>query len=231
MAEAEQPGVLPDGVSVPALDITPRSVLTGSGPRFARDAFGPALSFYVAWKLAGLWAGIAVATVVSVGLWWFERQRDSKNSLAWISLCVVAVQALVGVIADDARAFFAPQVLAGAAWSIAMLGSVALGKPLAGILAGEIYPFPDEVRASDTFRRIFGRISIVWGVVLGLRAVMRLAMLSFSVEGFLLTSLATGVPITAATLTWSVTYAVRGFRKSEEWGWAFVEAEPPPAPT
>ena len=34
------------------------ALLLGSGPRFARDALGPVLAFYVAWKLAGLLAGV-----------------------------------------------------------------------------------------------------------------------------------------------------------------------------
>ena len=45
--------------SVPAGD-TPRqprlsawALMLGSGPRFARDAFGPVLVFYVGWKLIG----------------------------------------------------------------------------------------------------------------------------------------------------------------------------------
>ena len=35
-----------------------RDILLGSGPRFARDAMGPMLAFYVGWRLVGLVAGI-----------------------------------------------------------------------------------------------------------------------------------------------------------------------------
>ena len=31
--------------------ITAKGILLGNGPRFARDAFGPVLAFYVLWKL------------------------------------------------------------------------------------------------------------------------------------------------------------------------------------
>ncbi|MBI1733561.1 MAG: hypothetical protein HYR51_00160 [Candidatus Rokubacteria bacterium] len=43
---------------------TVTSLLRGSGPRFARDAGGPVLAFYVGWKLAGLGAGIAAGTAI-----------------------------------------------------------------------------------------------------------------------------------------------------------------------
>ena len=35
-----------------------RDLLLGSGPRLARDAFGPMLVFYVGWRLWGLVLGI-----------------------------------------------------------------------------------------------------------------------------------------------------------------------------
>lgn len=218
-------------LAAPAVEITARSIMLGAGPRFARDAFGPALSFYIGWRVAGLVVGIAVATAMSVGLWLYERRRDRKNTLAWLSLLVVGIQAVVGLAADDAKAFLAPQVLVTAAWSLAFLGSVALRRPLAALFAGEIYPFPPDVRASLTFRTVFTRVSLAWGVVMGLRAILRWITLSYSVEGYLLTSLLTGIPITVATLTWSVWYGTRTFRRSEEWGWAFEAAEQPSATT
>lgn len=33
-------------------------------------------------------------------------------------------------------------------------------------------------------------------------------------------SIVTGIPFTAALMSWSIWYGVRGFRRSAEWGWA-----------
>jgi hypothetical protein len=108
-------------------------------------------------------------------------------------------------------------VIGNALYGFAFLASVVVGRPLAGILARETYPFPPEVRASMTFRRVFSQVSLVWGVYLLLRSALRLLALSWrSVDLFILINIATGIPFTAALMTWSVWYGVRGFRRSEE---------------
>jgi hypothetical protein len=52
---------------------------------------------------------------------------------------------------------------------------------------------------------------------------VRLVTLSTSsIDAFVVVSAATGIPLTAAMMTWSVWYATRAFRRSEEWGWALT---------
>ena len=82
-----------------------------------------------------------------------------------------------------------------------------------------MYPFPDFVRSSDTFRQVFSRVSLMWGVYLLARSALRLATLQHSsVEAFLGVNFITGMPLTALLLAASIWYGVRGFRNSEEWG-------------
>jgi len=129
------------------------------------------------------------------------------------------VQALIGLAAGSERVYLAQPVLVNAAFGLAFLGSVFIGRPLAGAFAGDLYPFPDEVRASVTFRQIFSRISLVWGAYLCVRSAVRLLTLSTSsVEAFLVVNFLTGVPLIAILMSWSIWYGVRSFRRSEEWG-------------
>ena len=89
-----------------------------------------------------------------------------------------------------------------------------------------MYPFPDEVKSSETFRRAFTRISLVWGAYLVVRSLVRITALSnASVDAFVFVNMVTGIPFTAALMGWSVAYAVRFFRKSEEWGEAIALLE------
>jgi intracellular septation protein A len=208
---------------VEPIKVSARSILIGSGPRFARDAFGPVLVFYVGYKLSGLVVGIAASTVLALGAWLYERRCNRPGLLARLTLLVIVVQALIGLIASDARAYFAPAVLTTLAWGVAFVGSVIIRRPLAGLFAGEMYPFPPEVRASATFTRVFSVVSLGWGGLLLLRSVVRLATLTMSsIDSFVVVSAATGIPLTAAMMTWSVWYATRAFRRSEEWGWALT---------
>ena len=209
--------------SPPVADVTARGILLGSGPRFARDAFGPVLAFYLGWRLAGLAVGIGLATAVSIGAWLYERRRQRPGLMARISLAIVFVQAGVGLLSGSEVAFFAPAVLINLVYGLAFAVSALIGRPLAGAFASEMTDIPDEVRASGTYRQVFGRISFVWGTYLVLRAVLRFALLvAVGVDAFVATNLVTGAPIMALLMTWSVWYGTRAFRRSEEWGWAFA---------
>src|SRR5260370_144237 len=50
----------------PAPRVSLRALLLGTGPRFARDALGPVLVFYLGWRLVGLTAGILGATALAL---------------------------------------------------------------------------------------------------------------------------------------------------------------------
>jgi intracellular septation protein A len=200
-------------------EVSTRTILLGSGPRFARDAFGPMLLFYVGWKLSGLVVGIALSTVASLAAYRWERSHDRPGLMARIGLGFVLVQAAVGLAADSAVVFLAQPVLVNGAYGLAFLGSALARRPLAGAFATEMYPFPDFVKESDTFKRAFTHISLAWGAYLIVRSAARIATLSNGdVDAFIVVNLVTGVPLTALLMSWSIWYAVRYFRRSAEWG-------------
>jgi intracellular septation protein A len=215
----------------PAANISMRGILLGSGPRFARDTFGPVLAFYVGWRLGGLVVGIVVSTIVALGAWLYERRRSRPGLMARLMLGVVVVQALLGLLADSEIAFFGPQIIVNLAWGLAFLGSAAMGKPLIGVFAGEMVDLPPEVRASTTYRSVFGRISLAWGTYMVARSLGRFALLVWvGVDAFVASNLLTGAPVMALLMTWSVWYGTRGFRRSDEWGWAFEPQVVPATP-
>jgi intracellular septation protein A len=206
------------------LDTLPRPrvsvarLLLGSGPRFARDAVGPMLVFYAAWKLLGLTAGIVGATAIALVIFAWERRRARTGLGAAIGLILALTQAAAGLATGSAVAYFAPGIVANILYGLVFIGSVALGRPLAGVFAQETYPFPPAVKASVTFRRVFSRVSLAWGAYLLLRSGVRLLVLTRQdVDLIVAVNVATGVPFTAALTAWSIWYGVRGFRRSTEW--------------
>ena len=89
---------IPDmAVPVETFEVKPPSVremLLGGGPRFARDAFGPPLAFYVGWKSAGLRRRHrAWRRFVSLLAWRSERRSGRPGFMARLSLAIVIVQA------------------------------------------------------------------------------------------------------------------------------------------
>lgn len=215
----------------PAADISVRGILLGSGPRFARDTFGPVLAFWLGWKLGGLVAGIALSTVVALGAWAYERRQSRPGLMARVTLAVVIFQAVLGLASNSEVAFLAPQVLINLAWGVAFIVSALIGRPLTGVFAAEMVDMPPEVRASATYRRVFGRISAAWGAYMVVRSAVRFALLAWvGVDAFVASNLLTGAPVMALLMTWSIWYGTRGFRTSEEWGWAFEPQVVPATP-
>jgi hypothetical protein len=200
------------GVSVTAL-------LLGTGPRFARDAVGPVLVFYLCWRLVGLGTAIAAATALSAAAYGWERRQGRPGIGAALGLAITLTQAVVGLTTGSAIAYFVPPLVVNGLWGLAFLGSAAIGRPLSGVFAQETYPFPDAVKASRTYRRVFSTISVVWGAYFLARTAIRLVALSWrNVDLFIVINIATGIPFTAALMSWSIWYGVRGFRRSAEWG-------------
>ena len=188
-----------------------RAILVENGPRLLRDAVGPVLVFYVCWKTLGLVAGIVAATGVTAAAFVWERRHARSGLGASIGLAIALVQAVTGLLSGSARWYFAPAVIANTLGGLVFLGSVMIGRPLAGVFATDSYPFPPEVKASAAFRRVFGRISLVWAAYMLGRGVLRLLLLLYtSVEAFLVVSVISGIPLSAAIMAWSFWYAVRG---------------------
>ena len=195
-----------------------RSLLRSGAPRFARELFGPVVGFYVAWKLGGLTAGIIAATVIALAIEAYERKHGRRGALALVSAAFVVVQGVVGLVADSAVVYLAQPVVVSAIWGIVNLVSAAIGRPLMGVFADAWYPFPDFVKRSRTYRRVFGFESVVWGVYLLARSGVRMLVLgSGSIGAFVAIQFVTGIPFIVALVMWSLWYAIRGFERSTEW--------------
>src|SRR4030095_2311954 len=166
--------------------LSARELMLGSGPRFARDAFGPVLVFYVGWKLIGFRAAILAATALAIAAYVWERRQGRSGITAGIGLGIALVQATAGLASGSTTAYFAPPIIVNGAYGLAFLVSVVVGRPLAGVFAQETYPFPPQVKASQTFRRVFSRISLVWATYLFLPTGLRFfALLPQRVEVYL----------------------------------------------
>ena len=191
-------------------------VLMTGLPGVLREGFLPLGAFYAGLELWGLTAGIVASALASVLIYLYERSRGRDALLVRLSLGFVAVQSIVGLIANSAVVYLAQPVLLAAAWGLAFLVSIAVGRPLAGTLACAWYPFPQWLKESAEFKRVYTVESLVWaGYFLG-RSALRLAILLHgSIGGFLVITFLTGAPVTILLLVWSIRYAIRGLEDTE----------------
>ena len=132
----QNPSPSVDSASAAAVEgvqhVSVKSLMLGSGPRFARDAFGPILVFYVGWKLFGLGIGIGAATLMSLLSWRYEKRRDRSARMALFALGFVLFQAAVGLVSGSATVYLAQPVLLSGGFGLAFIVSVVVRRPLAG---------------------------------------------------------------------------------------------------
>jgi hypothetical protein len=185
-------------------------ILLGGLPSLLRESFIPVGVFYVGLRVGGLGTGIGLSALASGLVYLHERRRGRDALLTRLSIAFVAVQSILGVVADSEIAYLAPPVLVNFAWALAFCASAAAGRPLAGTFACAWYPFPPSYRATDRFRHVFGVESVVWGLYLLARSMLRLfALLTGTVGDFVAVAFVTGAPMMFALTVWSIRYAMR----------------------
>lgn len=189
-------------------------LLATSGPRFLRDAFGPTVIFYLGWKLHGLVAGIAAASVWTLTVYLWERRHGRPGVAARIGLAIALVQAVAGLASRSPVGYFAPPIVVNTIYGLAFLVSVAIGRPLAWVFARELYPGTIDEAARPALRRVFARISVVWGVYMLFRSAVRIVVLMhFSIDVYVAVNVLTATPMTIGLMAWSFWYGLRALRR------------------
>jgi intracellular septation protein A len=155
-----------------------RSLLKSVAPRLLRDILGPTLLFYAGWKISNnIFIGIGLGTAFALGAWQYERRHGRPGVIARFVLAIVVVQAVVGVATGSATAYLIQPAALGVINGIVWLGSVAIGKPLAGLFAHEVFPVDDEMRASPEFRAVFRHVSLLFGLFFLIFAAIQITVL------------------------------------------------------
>jgi intracellular septation protein A len=212
---------LPESIAIGA-------VLRSSGPRLVRDGFGPLAVFFVGWKLLGLGAGIALAVLFGLAVYAHSRRIGRPAMIVRVALVLVAIRATVGLTSGSGNTYLAAEIGIDALLGSVLLGSLLASRPLAGVLAGEFYPFTEEMRSSRVFAETMARITAVWaGYFLSRGLVRLLALLTLGTDSYVLVVALTDAPFLLALLAWSVYYTAGAFRASAVWGPVIVAAESP----
>lgn len=202
------------------------AVIRRAGPRLVRDAFGPLAVFFAGWKLIGLTAGIGMAALFGVSVFVHERRQGRPAMVVRLALMLVAIRASVGLSSGSASVYLAQEIGIDTLLGCAVLASLARGRSFASWFAGEIFPLPQEMRESDTFRRAMRTITVVWGIYFLVRALVRLtALLTLSTNHYALVIALSDAPFLIAILAWSVYHTASAFRNSARWPPMIAAAE------
>lgn len=167
----------------------------------------PLVGFYIGQKLGGVVWAVAVGCALTLAVFPFEKRATGSMRWSWIGLVGVAVSAILALITKDPKLFFLRAVIGDAVWGLAMLGSLAIGKPLIATFASWVVNIPQEYKDTASYRRTFGLLTLVWGLVNVARAAGRgYYMVEGTLDQVLVMQLLTGWPVFAGLVAFSVWY-------------------------
>ena len=205
MAPADEPTPEAGPPQLPQL-----SELIG-GVRGVVDGGLPGVLFVGVYSLAGLRAALATAVATALVLLGerLARRRSTRQALSGFAGIALAV--LVARATHSARGYFLPGMVMTGGYGLACLLSLAVRRPLLGVIAGAFDSRFVEWREPGRVRRAAVRSTVLWAAVFGLRVAVQTA--------FYLADLPTGLAAAKLVLGWPLTalaawYTVAAFRRA-----------------
>ena len=167
----------------------------------------PTVAFVVAYPITGSEvgpsAGVAVGVAVLIALARLARRETPRHAAA--GLIGIAFAAFVATRSGRAEDFFLPGLLANAAYAGAFLVSLALRKPLVGVIAGQLDRSHDGWRHDPPRYKAMTRATWMWAGLFSLRLLVQLPLyLAGAVVALGVARTAMGLPLFALGLwlTW-----------------------------
>jgi Protein of unknown function (DUF3159) len=167
----------------------------------------PTVAFVAVYALSG--AGIDTAAAAAVALAFMlavtrlARRESPRHALS--GLLGVGLAAFVASRSGRAEDFFLPGLLANAAYATAFLVSIAVRRPLVGLIVSQFDGEGDGWREDPHRFRVFVRATWLWAGLFGVRLLVQLPLyLAGAVVALGIARTAMGVPLFALGLwvTW-----------------------------
>jgi hypothetical protein len=177
------------------------------GPLGMAETALPGVAFVVAYTVSGsdtnVSAIVAVALALVLCVARLARRESPKHALS--GLVGVAFAAFIATRSGRAEDFFLPGLLANAAYATAFLVSIAVRRPLVGVIVGQLDGEGNAWRGDPVRRRAFERASWLWAGLFVLRLMVQLPLyLAGAVVALGVARTAMGLPLFALGLwlTW-----------------------------
>jgi len=172
------------------------------------------LVFIVANTVAGLHAAAIAAGAVAVVLM-FERLVRRKSPINAIGgLLGTGIAVYIALRTGKAEGFFWLTVAKNAAYGVLFLGSLAVRRPLVGIIVGGLYQWPRGYTRDPRVRPAFTVATVAWVGLFAARAVIYSALIVAGKPGWLgAVVLVMGYPAFAAVIYFGYRYVTAWLRR------------------
>jgi len=143
------------------------------------------VAFVTVNALAGLETAAAVAVGVSVvvAAERLIRRRPVTNAIGGLFGTGLAV--FIALRSGSAEGYFVPRMIYAAVLALVFAGSVAIRRPLIGVLVGAAYRAPSEWVNDRRVRRAFGEVTLAWACLFAFRAAVYAVLIAAGKAGWL----------------------------------------------
>jgi len=172
--------------------------------------------FYAAYRVWSFTAAVVLVLTWSVLIFvWHRRRTGGADVFSATTFAFACVKAAAGLVSQNAQLYLAWPSLENVIYGTAFLGSALIGRPILALYAQRLYPIPDSVRRSTTFRQAFVVTSVVWLMGSLVRAVVRLWLLfNLPLEVYLVADTVSGWPINSLLVAFTAWYPLRRLREA-----------------
>jgi len=170
---------------------------------------GP-VAFVTVNALAGLEtaAAVAVAVQVLIAAERLLRRRPVTNAIGGLLGTGLAV--FIALRSGSAEGYFVPRMIYAGVLALVFAGSVAVRRPLVGVLVGAVYRAPAEWVRDPGVRRAFSEVTFAWAGLFAFRAAVYAVLIAAGKAGWLaVASVAMGWPAFLLLLFVSYRYIPR----------------------
>jgi hypothetical protein len=154
----------------------------------------------------------ALAWGIGVVCWRASTQRR-PSGLLLLTLGILAVRTAFALATGSTFLYFLQPILANAAVAAVFLGSLLTARPAVGWLRADFFPMSDDVAARPAVRRLFWRLTLMWGLLIAAKGAVSFWLLQSQslVDFVVIKSVATSAltALGAAASIWATVLVAR----------------------
>jgi intracellular septation protein A len=180
------------------------------------DVLGPHLLFLTVYLITQDFVpaiGIALASALALLIIRLATGRAVKHAIGGTVL--VAVSGLIATATGHEADFYLMQVLRSLLLAAILLASLAVGRPLVGVIVGPVIGGPSW-RQDPILRRAYWQCTAIWAGIALARTMLKVPLyVSNSVVGLGAAHLITGIPLFAAMIYWQLHILRRAYQTTQ----------------
>ena len=148
----------------------------------------PAVLFWAAMVFFNVYAAVSVALAWMVAaMCWRWATRRPVSGLLILTLGIMTVRTAFTLATGNTFVYFVQPVFADATVAAIFLGSLWTARPIVARLAPDFYPIDVALAARPRIKRLFRRLTLLWGLVIVAKGTTTLwLLLSQSTRDFVL---------------------------------------------